>query len=154
METAAPSSPNLSKFSRNKGFNLSRNLSGSSCILEVLGRLIRSRQLPHPIGLPVYVARRPPAPFCETPRQTQRRLTQTAYSNSSSNSSSRCSNKRSVLSIGADVVMSTPAAFNVSSGNFEPPERRKSRYASTLPDSWASTCCESATAAEIPVAYL
>src|SRR2546430_11959314 len=44
METAAPSSPNLSKFSRNKGFNLSRNLSGSSCILEVVWR------------------------FCETPR--------------------------------------------------------------------------------------
>src|SRR4029077_20290660 len=75
-------------------------------------------------------------------------------SNSFSNSLSRCSNKRNALSIGADVVMSTPAAFNVSSGNFEPPERRKLRYASTLPDWWASTRCESATAAEIPVAYL
>jgi hypothetical protein len=72
-----------------------------------------------------------------------------AYSNSFSNSLSRCSNKRNALSIGADVVMSTPAAFNVSSGNFEPPERRKLRYASTLPDWWASTRCESATAAEI-----
>jgi hypothetical protein len=29
--------------------------------------LIRSRQLAHPFGLPVYVARRPPALFCETP---------------------------------------------------------------------------------------
>src|SRR5205814_1561319 len=81
-------------------------------------------------------------------------LPQTAYNNSFSNSSRRCSNKRNVLSIGADVVMSTPAAFNVSSGNFEPPERRKLRYASTFPGSSESTRCESATAAEIPVAYL
>src|SRR5215469_5500166 len=69
------------------------------------------------------------------------------HGSSSSNSSSRCSNNRNVLSIGADVVMSTPAAFKVSSGNFEPPDRRKSRYSSTPPDSWASTRRESATAA-------
>jgi hypothetical protein len=34
---------------------------------KIVGRLIRSRQLAHPFGLPVYVARLPPAPFCETP---------------------------------------------------------------------------------------
>jgi len=34
---------------------------------NVVGRLIRSRQLAYPLGLPVYVARRPLAPFCETP---------------------------------------------------------------------------------------
>src|SRR6266480_6883869 len=75
-------------------------------------------------------------------------------SSSSSSSSSRLSNNRSVLSIGAGVVMSTPAVFSVSRGNFEPPERRKSRYASTDPGSPESTRCESATAAEMPVAYL
>src|SRR5215471_12450919 len=74
------------------------------------------------------------------------------HSSSSSNSSSRCSNKRNVLSIGADVVMSTPAAFNVSNGNFEPPERRNPRYASTAPALPESMRCESVTAAEIPVA--
>ena len=37
--------------------------------------------------------------------------------------SKRCS----VLSIGADVAMSTPAARSVSSGNFEPPDFRKLR---------------------------
>jgi hypothetical protein len=34
---------------------------------QIVGRLIRSRQLAHPFGLPVYVAWLPPAPFCETP---------------------------------------------------------------------------------------
>src|SRR4029434_7741679 len=134
--TAAPNSPSFLKFSRKRGCNRSRSLSESSCMLEVVEHLIRSRQLAHPIGLPVYVARRPPAPFCETPSQTQ-----TAYSSSSSHSLSRCSNKHTVLSIGADVVIPTPAAFNVSSGNFEPPERRNSRYASTLPGSPESTRC-------------
>src|SRR5215471_16378941 len=41
------------------------------------------------------------------------------YTNSSSNSPSRRSNNRSVLSMGAGVVISTPAAFRVSSGNLE-----------------------------------
>ena len=63
--------------------------------------------------------------FCETPHR--RRLIQTAYKSSAPNSSSRCSNNRSVLSIGADVLMSTPASCNVSSGNFEPPDLRKVR---------------------------
>ena len=49
------------------------------------------------------------------------------HSNSASNSSSRRSNKCSVLSMGAGVVISTPAAFNVSSGNLEPPERKNFR---------------------------
>src|SRR5215475_4527457 len=87
--------------------------------------------------------------FCETPW----RLTQTPYNKSSSNSPSRRSNNCSVLSIGAGVVMSTPAAANVSSGNLEPPERKNFRYASTLPGWPESTPCDSATAAEIPVAY-
>jgi hypothetical protein len=34
---------------------------------KIVGRLTRSRQLAHPFGLPVYVARLPPALFCETP---------------------------------------------------------------------------------------
>ena len=51
-------------------------------------------------------------------------LTQKRYSKSSCNSSTRCPNNCSVLSIGAGVVMSTPAAFKVSSGNLEPPERK------------------------------
>src|SRR5437763_8818158 len=68
------------------------------------------------------------------------------HSNRSSSSSTRRSNNRNVLSIGDDVAISTPAALNVSSGNFEPPERRKFRYASTLPGSPESTRRESATA--------
>jgi Cft2 family RNA processing exonuclease len=40
--------------------------------------LIRSRPLAHPFRLPVYVARRPPAPFCKTPSYDWR-LTQTPY---------------------------------------------------------------------------
>jgi hypothetical protein len=76
------------------------------------------------------------------------------YSNSASNSSSRRSNNWSVLSMGAGVVMSTPAAFNVSSGNLEPPERKNFRYASTLSGCSESTRCDSVTAADIPVAYL
>lgn len=75
-------------------------------------------------------------------------------SNSCSSSSSRRSNNCSVLSMGEGVVMSTPAAFNVSSGNLEPPERKNFRYASTLPGWSESTRCDSVTAAEIPVAYL
>ena len=76
------------------------------------------------------------------------------YNKSDSSSFNRLSNKRNVLSMGSDVLMSTPAVFNVSNGNLEPPERKKFRYASTLPDSRESTRCERATAAEIPVAYL
>jgi len=34
---------------------------------KIVGRLVRSRQLAYPFGLPVYVARLPPAPLCETP---------------------------------------------------------------------------------------
>src|SRR6059058_277144 len=49
------------------------------------------------------------------------------YSSIVSNSSSLFLNNCKVLSMGADVVISTPAAFNVSSGNLEPPERRKLR---------------------------
>src|SRR5919106_6476745 len=49
------------------------------------------------------------------------------HSNSASNSPSRRSNNCSVLSIGSGVVISTPAAFNVSSGNLEPPERKNFR---------------------------
>jgi len=55
------------------------------------------------------------------------------YNNSASNSVRRLSNKRSVLSMGTGVVISTPAAINVSSGNWEPPERKNFRYASTVP---------------------
>jgi len=55
---------------------------------------------------------------------TDGRLPLLVHSNSSSNSSRRRSNNCSVLSIGAGVVMSTPAAVNVSSGNLEPPERK------------------------------
>src|SRR6266403_4712915 len=78
----------------------------------------------------------------------------TPYSKSSTSSSSRRSNNFNVLSMGAGVVMSTPAVFNVSNGNFDPPERKKLRYASTLPSSPDNTRCESAAAAEIPVEYL
>src|SRR5436309_15779536 len=47
--------------------------------VEIIVRgLIRSRQLAHPFGLPVYVARRPSGPFCETPI-LDRRLIQTPY---------------------------------------------------------------------------
>src|ERR1700682_1083956 len=81
-------------------------------------------------------------------------VTDRRYRRRSSSSLSRCSNKRSVLSIGAGDAMSTPAACKVSSGNFDPPEHRKFRYASTLPGAPESTRCESATAAEMPVAYL
>src|SRR5205823_14654346 len=75
------------------------------------------------------------------------------YSKRDSSSSRRRSNNRSVLSIGADVAISTPAALRASSGNREPPERRKFRYASTLLRS-DRTRSDSATAAEMPVAYL
>src|SRR5438093_8071060 len=75
------------------------------------------------------------------------------YSKRDSSSSRRRSNNRSVLSIGAGVAISTPAALRASSGNREPPERRKFRYVSTLLRS-DRTRSESATAAEIPVAYL
>jgi hypothetical protein len=34
---------------------------------DLVGRLTRSLPLARPSGLPVYVARRPSAPFCETP---------------------------------------------------------------------------------------
>ena len=39
----------------------------------------------------------------------------------------KVSNNPRVLSIGLGVVMSTPAAFNVSSGNFDPPDLRNPR---------------------------
>jgi len=55
---------------------------------------------------------------------------------------------------GAALVISTPAVRRVSSGNFEPPERRKFRYASTLPPAPARIRSASETAAEMPVAYL
>src|SRR4026207_952214 len=63
--------------------------------------------------------------FCEPRKHSG--LTQTPYSSSSSNSPSRRSNNCSVRWVGADFVMSTPAAFNVSSGNLEPPERKNFR---------------------------
>jgi large subunit ribosomal protein L35 len=44
---------------------------------KIVGRLIRSRQFARPFGLPVYVARRPPAPFCELRKHSE--LTQTRY---------------------------------------------------------------------------
>jgi hypothetical protein len=34
---------------------------------QIVGRLIRSRQLARRFGLPVYVVRLPPAPLCEIP---------------------------------------------------------------------------------------
>src|SRR5262249_11895523 len=49
-------------------------LSRSIGVAGIVGRLIRLRQRPRPLCCPSYVARRPPAPFCETP--TLRRLTQ------------------------------------------------------------------------------
>jgi hypothetical protein len=49
------------------------------------------------------------------------------YNRSCSNSVSRRLKSASVLSIGAAVVMSTPAKPRVSSGNFEPPDFRKMR---------------------------
>jgi hypothetical protein len=52
---------------------------------------------------------------------------ETRYGRSVSSSVSRRSKSRSVLSIGAEVVISTPAARRVSSGNFEPPDPRKPR---------------------------
>ena len=77
---------------------------------------------PPPRGRP-----RPPK-YGRSRARRRRRTTRTkGYSNSASNSSSRRSNNCSVLSIGADVVMSTPAAFNVSSGNLEPPDRKNCR---------------------------
>ncbi len=57
----------------------------------------------------------------------RRRRRSLIYSNSASNSSSRRSNNCSVLSMGARVVISTPAVFSVSSGNLEPPERKNVR---------------------------
>ena len=38
---------------------------------EIAGRLTRSLPLSRPGGLPVYVARVPAAPFCETPTSAQ-----------------------------------------------------------------------------------
>src|SRR5215467_7684651 len=63
--------------------------------------------------------------FCESRMLSG--LIQPPYSKSASNSASRLSNNRNVLSIGAGVVISTPAAFNVSSGNLEPPDRKNWR---------------------------
>src|SRR5262245_16908565 len=42
---------------------------GARVTQTTVGRFIRSRQRAHPFGLPVYVASRAQAPFCETPRQ-------------------------------------------------------------------------------------
>src|SRR5205085_10015505 len=49
------------------------------------------------------------------------------YNKRVSSSANLRSKRCSVLSISADVAMSTPAARSVSSGNFEPPDFRKSR---------------------------
>ena len=49
------------------------------------------------------------------------------FSKRVSSSASRRSKTRRVLSIGAEVVMSTPAACKVSRGNLEPPDLRKAR---------------------------
>ena len=43
-------------------------------IFPFVGRLIRSRQFAHLFRLPVYVARLPPAPFCETPSSHRRKI--------------------------------------------------------------------------------
>src|SRR4029077_10577078 len=108
-----------------------------------------------PVAWPKFVvAGVPPAISKVQPTRLPPQIRLLGYSNRLSSSVTRRSNKRNVLSIGAGVAMSTPAAFNVSSGNLEPPERKKFRYASTLPGSPDNTRSESATAAEIPVAYL
>ena len=85
------------------GFLISMSLANATCIVDVRNRS-RDAQLSGKLPAPLY-----------------------SYSSKASSSANLRSKRRSVLSTGADVVMSTPAACRVSRGNFDPPERRKFR---------------------------